>query len=47
MDDLPDDFEDYSGGYLNETEVGELARMEFWVNGVLHTIISVSGIISM
>jgi len=46
MDHLPDDFEDYSGGYLNETEVGELARMEFWVNGVLHTIISVSGIIS-
>ena len=53
MDDLPDDFakyfEDYSDQHLNETDtdVGEIARMEFWVNGVLHTIISVSGIISM
>ena len=53
MDDLPDDFakhfEDYSDQHLNETDtdVAEVPQMDFWVNGVLHTIISVSGIISM
>ena len=53
MDDLPDDFaqysEDYSDQHVNETytDVAEVPRMDFWVNGVLHTIISVSGIISM
>ena len=30
-----------------ETYMGETPRMAFWVNGVLHTIISISGIISM
>ena len=53
MDDLPDDFaqysEDYSDQHVNETytDVAEVPRMDFWVNGVLHTTISISGIISM
>ena len=45
MDDMELNMNNDNGSY--ETYLGETPRMYFWVNGVLHTIISVSGIISM